>query len=830
MRESDIPAMTVAPSLPSETVLFVTVTVNGDTDDTALTKVRRDARGEFSFDRAGLAPLRFDLSKLPTGSWVPASAMGPAQVAYDPGTQTMALTVPPGMLMASSLSGPHADRVHVSPSSWGALFNYQAYAVNDQTGKNGLYSLFGEVRGLSPYGVLDNTGLFTSVQGRQQFMRYDTYWTNAWPDKMLTARVGDLTTGGLAWTSPVRMAGFQISKSFTLRPDLITFPVPSFSGTAAATSAVDLYINNSKQYTGQVVSGPFTLSTVPTTTGAATADVVVHDALGRNVVQHLNFYIEPRMLAKGLDDYSFEVGFLRRYYGVEQAAYDRLPALSGVYRRGLSDRFTFETHLEGGGADHVAVAGAGGLWTLPAQMGVVNVSVLDDLTTGGAQLSFGYANLRQRAGVYGNVSGTVGRYHDLSSLPGYEASPLQWQVGASMPLGRKGSLSLNYLGALATPGLADSRRQTVGMTFSTQPLSNLNLFLSASRDLGSIKATTVMVGISLSFGNGVSIDSSVSHSTQDGLTNVNVSAQRQPPYDEGFGWQVIGHNNPYSGSATGRYRNAYIDGSLGIGQQDKTTQAQLNLSGSVLWMDHDVLPGRNVSNGFALVATGYPNVPVERENRPVGVTNRHGHVLVNDLNPYQDSLITIDPRQLPAGVDVGQLSQKVSPKANAGAIVRFDVKPVNGALLTLQQPDGKPVPMGSTVQMDTPGSLPQIVGYDGAVFVTGLSTHNTVHVTTGNGGCTLSFDYKDSPSKLPHLGPFTCTTHTEAAPTGGASPTPAPSSPAQAQPRSGAIEATTEPAAMGTAISTPSSTSNDSPMLTPDSLAPSIQDHGDTMY
>ena len=94
-------------------------------------------------------------------------------------------------------------------------------------------------------------------------------------------------------------------------------------------SAVDLYINDVHQFSGEAPSGPFVIDTPVALTGGGDARMVVRDDLGREVSTTLPIYVDNRMVAKGLTNYSVEGGFLRRNYGVSSFDYGQMPSLSG---------------------------------------------------------------------------------------------------------------------------------------------------------------------------------------------------------------------------------------------------------------------------------------------------------------------------------------------------------------------------------------------------------------------------------------------------------------------------------------------------------------------
>jgi outer membrane usher protein len=113
--------------------------------------------------------------------------------------------------------------------------------------------------------VLTNTGALR-IQGDDtasaDLTRYDTYFTISHPGGLLTTTLGDLTTSAMAWTGPVRLGGVQIRRDFSLRDDVVTSPLLSYSATAAVPSTIDVYIDNVRAYSGAIGQGPFTLTDV----------------------------------------------------------------------------------------------------------------------------------------------------------------------------------------------------------------------------------------------------------------------------------------------------------------------------------------------------------------------------------------------------------------------------------------------------------------------------------------------------------------------------------------------------------------------------------------
>jgi outer membrane usher protein len=99
----------------------------------------------------------------------------------------------------------------------------------------------------TPFGTLSQTGILrNSFASRFDALRLDTTWTYSDQETLTTYRAGDTIGGGLAWTRPIRIGGLQAQRSFSLRPDLITLPLPAAAGSAAVPSTVDVFVNKSK--------------------------------------------------------------------------------------------------------------------------------------------------------------------------------------------------------------------------------------------------------------------------------------------------------------------------------------------------------------------------------------------------------------------------------------------------------------------------------------------------------------------------------------------------------------------------------------------------------
>ena len=127
----------------------------------------------------------------------------------------------------------------VIESGTGVTLNHDTVGTFASGKMGGAASL--DLRAFSPRGVVDSgwlayAGAGSSGTGTNKAIRLDSTYSFADVNTLRRYRVGDFITGGLAWTRPIRLEGVQILSDFSMRPDLVTFPLPSISGSIAVPS------------------------------------------------------------------------------------------------------------------------------------------------------------------------------------------------------------------------------------------------------------------------------------------------------------------------------------------------------------------------------------------------------------------------------------------------------------------------------------------------------------------------------------------------------------------------------------------------------------------
>ena len=682
-------------------------------------------------------------------------------VRYDASLQTLALQVPLDQLsLPTTQIGRANDSAPVASASAGALLNYDLYASHNQAAGNlaltTQWRLFGLGRGL-----LESSQLMRTYQDgpgrdwRSESVRLDSRWQLDFPDSAVTLSIGDFFSGFVDWSRPVRMGGIQVGRNYGLQPYRVLTPTPSFLGEAVVPSNVELYVDGLRQYNGEVPAGPFQLAAQPGINGTGNAQVVITDAYGRMQTLDFAFYGTQQLLAKGLSDWSLGVGRMRRDYGIRSFAYESPTLGSGTWRYGASDRFTAELHAEGGGG--VANAGAGGWWLL-SQAGVLNASYARSSLHGldGGQWALGYSWNNRRFNVNASTRRTHGQYRDLGALQGALAPDVTDQITLGLDLQRAGSLSASYL-RLSYPDGEDNRYAS--LFWNKRFSDRVSSYLSFNQNLSRREDRSIYLSLSISLGRNQ--QSSVSAQRNGDRSVYAVDVSRPVPGDGsqgGYGWRVQARDG--DGGAGGLAELGWLNRvgrySLGLARQGDANYGYASASGSLVWMGGHLFAAREVPDAFAVVSTnGYPGIPVRLENRPIGVTDRNGLLLVTPLLSWQRNRLSIDTLDLPADMRADRVDTWVTPRQNAGLGVDFGLRRTRALTVLLHDAADRPLDPGSQVRL--PDGRSATVGYDGETYLEDLPAQTRLQVDTPQGRCSVTLSMSHANDTRPRrIGPLRC--------------------------------------------------------------------------
>ncbi len=668
------------------------------------------------------------------------------------------------------LDAERSERERPKPtSSTGAVLNYTLYSSsNDLTDADikpfqGISGGF-DARFFSPLGTVNQSFTASLSDGELQgFKRLNTTWNYSDPERMITYNAGDFVTRSLPWTRSVYLGGMQVERNFALRSDLVTLPMPVVSGSAAVPSTLEVYSQNVKTYTSDIPAGPFELANLPVITGSGEAQVVIRDTLGRETRTTLPFYTSSEQLAKGLIDFSAEVGFPRRNYGSESNDYASDVFGTATMRYGLTNWLTLEGHAEGG-AD-LLNGGIGATFPL-GRWGATSLAVAGSQHDGqtGTLLN-GSLELRyDDFSLYGRMQRSYGNYDDIASVsadnerireqynyyyPGSRTFSARMpravdQVSLSLPtLFSRSNINLSFT-QIETEG--GDKTRTASTSYSTSLWKNASFYASAFKDLDDSDSFGVYAGLSVSFDNDIYGSTGVDQNGKDiaGFAEVSKSATRE---EGSYGWNVrTSEGKTANRSAGGNYRSKYARVDGWVQQYGDAVRASGSLDGAIAVAGGGVFATNRIDDAFAVVDVGAANVEVRSRNNVVGHTNSSGRLIVPDLNSWDPNQIDIDPQNLPVDAVVRDTRTVVVPANRGGVVVDFHVKEAAAAALVgLTDAGGKPLTAGLLGRIDGSDAT-FVVGYDGEAFIEGLSRNNNVTVEFVNGQtCHAAFAYSPQP-------------------------------------------------------------------------------------
>ncbi len=715
-------------------------------------------------------------------------------------TQRLLITATNASLAPALLTLAGTKQVAPAQSSLGATLNYDVTGTNAGATNTAVGDL--DFRLFSPWGVASSTGLVyvgdsPEGLGTNDVVRLDSAYKLSDPETLRRYNVGDFISGSLGWTRSVRLGGLQITSDFSLRPDLVTFPLPSLSGATAVPSTVDVLVNGNRTLSREIGAGPFEVPQVPVVTGANTVSLSVINALGKQEQVTLPFYASATLLAPGLQSYSAQIGAVRNNYGIQSADYGD-PAASVTYRRGITDWLTVEGATEG--TRGVAQGGAGVAVNL-FNLGVLNASAAASQSAGRTGTQFSLGAQRSARVLSLGASATVASrdYMDTAAANGDPVPRLQLSASAAASFSRYGTFGIAYTGidsdtparpidvfipagepvisngivVSGTTVLQQAQHAHVLTASYSVQIRNMSISLTATRDFSQGGNSALLASLTIPLGtrSSVSVSGGSGGGSGTGLgTGTGTQSEFASPYGQvqfqqsasaigDWGASAFASTQvPAQAFAQAQYMAPFALLTGGVARTGTLTSARLEQQGAVSVIDGGVFPSNTVNDSFAIVDTsGTPNIHVQYQNRDAGATDASGRLLVPGLQSYGDNKISILPTDLPPDTTVDATTKEVRPPDRSGVIVSFPMKVSHGALLHLVDRKGAVLPLGSIVTLNSTGATFP-VGYDGEAYLVDLQPHDAIDVLLPDRvtHCHADFDYRARPGDIPDIGPLPC--------------------------------------------------------------------------
>jgi outer membrane usher protein len=561
--------------------------------------------------------------------------------------------------------------------------------------------------------------LSNAPTGTHAAVRLDSDIQYLWEAKGLVATGGDFVSAGSQSQRPVRLGGVQIATDFQLRPDLVTMPLPAFSGTVAVPTTIDLVGANQRTSLGEVEPGEFTVRNIPVAPGRGEVSAILRDSLGREVIETSRFYVSRDLLAPSRTAFAVNAGFVRRRYGIVSNDYGPLAATAYV-RRGVSRVLT----LEGSGEWTAGVLNLGAradFTILNLAKATAEVRFSRDADAGtGTLLNFGIESIGPRFGVTAGATLPSATYRDVATRLGDPLPPRQLFASGFYRIGANTQLQLNYVRqeSRADPRfrrLAD-RSDTVGLGVQTPLSTRIRLYGAADyRRINGVGSGAVSAGLSINLGGPRHAGASVRHS--GGHTSAGAVYTRDDVEDGDIGYRLAANldDGEQSAIASVAWRAQALRLEGEVEEVGGRFAGRLNARGTLLMAGGKFYARNTTTTGYALVRAGtVEGVPITLENRLVGHTDAHGTLLVQDIPALTTVKVDVDPDKLPADALVKATTHMIRVPKRTVALVEIDAVRFRPVMRALVDARGTPLASGLPVRM-LPSDSMTLTGFDGEV-------------------------------------------------------------------------------------------------------------------
>lgn len=525
--------------------------------------------------------------------------------------------------------------------------------------------------------TLLSTGFFH--EKREKYIRLNTslYYDNR--ENLTRLILGDFTTpsGPLTYGAP--MAGISYFRCFDLDPYFIYRPTFGLTTFTPYRSEVEVYLDSLLIRREVVPPGGVNLSDIYYYGGRRDVTVLIKDPFGRITYIKYPFYFTDLMLKKGLREFFYAVGFLRKDYSVESNRYSNLAFL-------MMEKYGYTDYLNIGGRFEGVPAYDFYNLTAEAKIMLNKLGVFSFLpslskseTGKGWALMGSYSYQEEKLSL--RVTGLLSsEQYKNSYLTQDEENKLKrsFSTGISYFMNDFGSLSVDYI----HNRYKKEESNTITVGYSKSIGGNITVFANLQKNFGRQHSTSVFAGVTFYPKKDYTLSARYEKSSE--RTAEVLQASKTPPTGAGYGWRVNLERektdaysytvNPYF-----QYKASYgVYEAEGVIRENKNKTHEsyrFAFSGAILYTAGHLGFSRPVTDSFALVkASNVENTRVTLNGEVMGKTNKKGYLFLPELSSYNDNIISINDKDIPMEYDIYVKEAFVSPWYKSGFCLEFPVE------------------------------------------------------------------------------------------------------------------------------------------------------------
>ncbi|MGG6196937.1 fimbria/pilus outer membrane usher protein [Pantoea allii] len=567
--------------------------------------------------------------------------------------------------------------------------------------------------------------------------------------------LGERTTSGDVFDG-VPFTGAMLATDEAMIPVDERGYTPAVRGVARTPARIEIRQHGALLRMLQVAPGPFSIEDLPAGQGGDDLQVTVHEADGHNQFFTVPWQTPAVALHEGYLRYSVAAGRYRPS-GAEVAP---APFAQATLMYGLPHGLTLYGGLQEAADYSAASLGLGsslGRWgAVSADATAARARTPYNGTQAGAAwrvryssrlgdtTSLALSSVQYASPGYRSMSDTLERWRRNGNVPaGYAGRSVRGQstLQVSQSMGAAGGLGLNVT---RTDWRGDGGPDYgYGASWSAS-LRGASVSLNWQQSRTGTGCRDSLLSLWLS------VPLSLSTSASWSLTAPHQGAQAQEvalsgrAVNDRLDWSVresyrrASGSEPAGGSLHAGWAGTYGTAAAGYSYGASGRQADVSVAGGVIAHRHGVTLSQPLGDTVALVsAPGAAGVGVG--GWPGVSTDGRGYTAVSGLADYQDNTVSMDPTTLPDDADVPQTDVRVVPAAGAVVMAAFRTRSGARALVTLQHPDGTPVPFGAQVNVAGQEGSAGLADGSGQAFLTGLPPAGRLMVRAGSVRCQADY-------------------------------------------------------------------------------------------
>lgn len=543
---------------------------------------------------------------------------------------------------------------------------------------------------------------------------------------------GDNFTSSETWGRSYRLFGAGVQSNFAGRPDIRVLPRPAVSGFLVEPSNYELFLDSKKVGQGQFESGKFEINNLPTVSSNGDVRVVFKDALGRERVESVSFFVAPRQLAEDAYDYQFNVGKLRTGFLGHVSDYGDW-VMSGEYGRGITETWTLRASGElSKNQANVGLRHVLSLWGRGAL--TIDTAVSKNQDANGWFIAA--QSMWSRNGIQLTLNADKRSKNFWRIGDPTTGATAQRETGISSALG----LALGNLGNIGVAAAVEKRfdgatTKNISASYSKQISNRAHVNVNANAYRGTTKSKSLYVIFSYTLDAETPVRVTATGQNTDTGTDYAVSVSRDATEDF-----------PVALTASAGKSSAHTTtGSFGLNWASEATAINLNVnktthptvgsqtqilasgSGSVTATSYGIFPSARIYDSAVLIdLAGSPKVRTNVNGRSVK-TNNAGYALVPNAGSYVQNQAMFEPSDLPLEVGFSSQIGSVTPWPRGVGLVKFDLANTEGESFLLLDKEGQPMKAGSEVLLMEEN---QFIGKGGLLYLTNRAQGNEIKIKT----------------------------------------------------------------------------------------------------